>query len=90
MQQSVTLGQRHGELVTIESGISAGDRVVTSGQMMLQPGSPVMVITPAAPAPDAPAVPKVDPGTLDSPNNEGAAKKGPEASAGKSMEGGRS
>lgn len=90
MQQSVTLGQRHGELVAIESGISAGDRVVTSGQMMLQPGSPVMVVTPAAPAPEIPGAPKVGPGTLDSPNNEGAAKTGPAASAAKSTEGGRS
>lgn len=52
-QQPVTLGQRHGELVAIDSGISAGDRVVTFGQMMLQPGSPVMVANPAAG--DAPA-----------------------------------
>jgi multidrug efflux system membrane fusion protein len=90
IQQSVTLGQRHGELVAIESGLSAGDRVVTSGQMMLQPGSPVMVVTPIPPVPGTPAVPKVGPGTLDSPNDEGAAKAGPAASAATSTEGGRS
>lgn len=82
-QQPVTLGQRHGDLVAIDSGLSDGDRVVTTGQMMLQPGSAVMVVTDAVPAtPNAPAVPKVSPKALESPNNEGAAKKGPEASAG--------
>lgn len=90
MQQPVTLGQRHGELVAIDSGLSAGDRVVTSGQMMLQPGSPVTVVPPAPSVPAAPAVPKVGPGTLDSPNNEGAAKTGPGASAVTSTEGARS
>jgi multidrug efflux system membrane fusion protein len=48
VQQPVTLGQRHGEFVAIDSGLSAGDRVVTRGQMMLQPGSPVMVAEPGA------------------------------------------
>jgi multidrug efflux system membrane fusion protein len=54
-QQPVTLGQRHGDLIAIDSGLSDGDRVVTAGQMMLQPGSPVMVMpaAPAAPAADA-------------------------------------
>lgn len=90
MQQPVTLGQRHGDLVAIDSGLSPGDRIVTYGQMLLQPGSPVTVVTPAPAAPASPAVPKVSPGTLQSPQNEGAAGKGPEASAGTTTEGGRS
>lgn len=90
-QQPVTLGQRHGDLVVINSGLSAGDRVVTMGQMMLQPGSPVTVQNPAPPAPVvSPPVPKVGPGTLQSPDNEGAAKAGPAASAQTVDEGGRS
>lgn len=78
-QQPVTLGQRHGDLVAIDSGLSAGDQVVTSGQMLLQPGSPVMVVNPAA-------GPK-------SPNDEkpaGADKAEPTASATTPAEGGRS
>ena len=53
MQQPVTLGQRHGDLVVIDSGLSVGDKVVTTGQMMLQPGSPVMVANPSG-APQSP------------------------------------
>jgi hypothetical protein len=90
MQQPVTLGQRHGDLVVINSGISAGDEVVTTGQMLLQPGSPVMVVEGGPTPPVVPAVPKVGPKTLQSPNNEGAAKPGPAASAKTSTEGGRS
>jgi membrane fusion protein (multidrug efflux system) len=90
MQQPVTLGQRHGELVVINSGLSAGDQVVTSGQMLLQPGSPVMVVNPGPPAPAAPAAPKVGPGTLHSHTGEGTAKSGPAASANPHAEGARS
>ena len=93
MQQPVKLGQRHGEQVVIENGISAGDRVVTSGQMLLQPGSPLMIVNndsvpPASPG--AAAAPKVGPGSPDSPNDEQAAKPGPAASANPQSEGGRS
>lgn len=91
MQQAVTVGQRHGDLVVIDSGLAAGDRVVTSGQMMLQPGSPVMVVDPNAPAAAGPAAaPKVGTGTPESPKDEGAAKTEPSASAGTVREGVRS
>lgn len=90
-QQSVTLGQRHGELVAITSGLSAGDRVVTQGQMLLQPGSPITVQTAPTSAPvAAPPVPKVSPKTLQTPNNEGEPKAGPAALAQPRTEGGRS
>lgn len=90
-QQSVTVGQRQGDLIVINSGLSAGDRVVTAGQMMLQPGSPVTVQAPPATEPaGAPTAPKVSPGTLQSPNNGGAAKAGPEASSRTIAQGGRS
>jgi membrane fusion protein, multidrug efflux system len=80
MQQPVTLGQRHGDLVTVNSGLSAGDRVVTFGQMLLQPGSPVMVVNGEPQGPAAPA---------DEPKDEGAAKTEPAASAETATEGGR-
>lgn len=89
-QQSVTLGQRHGELVAINSGLSAGDRVVVAGQMLLQPGSPITIKAPEPAAPSGPAIPKVSPKTLQSPNNEGEPKAGPAASAETRAEGGRS
>ena len=92
MQQPVKLGQRHGELVVIENGVSAGDRVVTSGQMLLQPGSPLTIAgNNAPPEPlSAGALPKAAPDSTDSPRNDGAAKAGPAASADPHAEGGRS
>lgn len=74
-QQMVTLGQRQGELVVVESGVAAGEKVVTTGQLTLQPGSPVMVLPPNGGAqPMGPAgIPKVDPASLKQPgtNSEG-------------------
>jgi len=91
IQQPVTLGQRHGDVVVINSGLAAGDTVVTSGQMMLQPGSPVMVVNAGPPAPaGAPAPPNDGPKTLQSPQNEGAAKGDSAASADTKTKGGRS
>ncbi len=40
----VGLGQRDGELVMINSGLKPGDKVVVTGQMLIQPGKPVMVV----------------------------------------------
>ena len=53
MQTPVTIGQQHGDLVVIENGLAAGDQVVTTGQMMLQPGAPIMVIPSGPPPADA-------------------------------------
>lgn len=52
----VTLGQRQGNDVVITSGLSAGERVVLAGQMLVQPGGKVHVDTGApatTPAPKA-------------------------------------
>jgi multidrug efflux system membrane fusion protein len=43
----IKLGQRHGDMIVIESGVAAGERVITDGQMMVQPGGPVKVMAPA-------------------------------------------
>lgn len=42
-------GQRQGDLVIVDQGLSAGERVVVTGQMMVQPGAKLMV------KPDGPA-----------------------------------
>lgn len=49
----VTLGQRQGNDVVITNGLTAGERVVLAGQLLVQPGSKVHVDSsaPAAPAP---------------------------------------
>jgi multidrug efflux system membrane fusion protein len=46
-QRPITLGQRQGELVVIESGVAAGERVVTAGQLGVTPGGKVLVQQPA-------------------------------------------
>jgi multidrug efflux system membrane fusion protein len=45
----VSVGQRQGTDVVIISGLSAGERVVTAGQMLVRPGGPVHIDT-GAPA----------------------------------------
>lgn len=47
----VTVGSEYGERTLVESGIRAGDVVVTTGQLRLQPGAAVKVVAPAAPKP---------------------------------------
>lgn len=42
-QRPVTLGQRQGDLVVVEAGVQAGERVVTSGQLGVTPGGKVAV-----------------------------------------------
>jgi multidrug efflux system membrane fusion protein len=60
----IKLGQRQGEMVVVESGLSAGENVVVTGQMMLGPGAPVQVMPGAGQgpttAPAAPAAPAAD------------------------------
>jgi multidrug efflux system membrane fusion protein len=43
----VQLGQRQGDLVVVESGVKAGERVVVVGQTAVMPGGKVRVATPA-------------------------------------------
>jgi multidrug efflux system membrane fusion protein len=42
-QRPVTLGQRQGDLIVIENGVSAGERVVTTGQLGVTPGGKVHI-----------------------------------------------
>jgi multidrug efflux system membrane fusion protein len=49
----ITAGQRQGDLLVVEKGVTAGENVITTGQMMVFPGGKVQVLTP--PAPQAPA-----------------------------------
>jgi membrane fusion protein, multidrug efflux system len=50
-QRPVTLGQRQGDLIVVESGVQPGESVVTAGQLGVTPGGKVRVEQPAtAPA----------------------------------------
>jgi membrane fusion protein, multidrug efflux system len=45
-QRTVSLGQRQGDLIVVDSGIEAGERVVTNGQLGVTPGGKVLVEQP--------------------------------------------
>lgn len=45
-QRPVSLGQRQGELIVVEKGVEAGERVVTNGQLGVTPGGKVLVEQP--------------------------------------------
>lgn len=51
----VTLGQAVGNRWLIESGLTAGDRVIVEGTMKVGPGAPVNPAEQGAPAPEQPA-----------------------------------
>ena len=42
-QRPVTLGQRQGDLIVVENGVSAGEQVVTIGQLGVTPGGKVHI-----------------------------------------------
>jgi multidrug efflux system membrane fusion protein len=50
----IALGQRQGNDVVITSGLTAGERVVLAGQLLVQPGGKVQVGSAAPPAAPAP------------------------------------
>jgi multidrug efflux system membrane fusion protein len=50
-QRSVTPGQRQGDMIVVEKGLAGDETVVRSGQMMLNPGVPVIVQKPTTGAP---------------------------------------
>lgn len=51
-QRPVSLGQRQGDLIVVENGVTAGERVVTAGQIGVTPGGKVLIQQPASsPAP---------------------------------------
>ncbi|HKR12672.1 MAG TPA: efflux RND transporter periplasmic adaptor subunit [Pyrinomonadaceae bacterium] len=45
-QRSVSLGQRQGDLIVVEKGVSAGEQIVTNGQLGVTPGGKVVVDQP--------------------------------------------
>jgi multidrug efflux system membrane fusion protein len=47
-QRPVSLGQRQGDLIVVEKGLAAGERVVTNGQLGVTPGGKVLIEQPAA------------------------------------------
>src|SRR6266566_967298 len=49
-QRSVSLGQRQGDLVVVETGVQPGERVVTNGQLGVTPGGKVRIDQPANPS----------------------------------------
>ncbi len=54
-QRPVTLGQRQGDLIVVEQGVNAGERVVTIGQLGVTPGGKVAIEQPSTGNPAAPA-----------------------------------
>jgi len=49
-QRQVSLGQRQGDLVVVEKGVAAGEKVVTNGQLGVTPGGKVVIQQPNTPA----------------------------------------
>lgn len=47
-QRPVSLGQRQGDLIVVESGVAAGEQVVTNGQLGVTPGGKVLIEQPRA------------------------------------------
>jgi len=47
-QRTVSLGQRQGDLIVVEKGVSAGEQIVTNGQLGVTPGGKVVVEQPQA------------------------------------------
>jgi len=49
-QRQVSLGQRQGDLIVVESGVQPGERVITNGQLGVTPGGKVRIDQPANPS----------------------------------------
>jgi multidrug efflux system membrane fusion protein len=45
-QRPVSLGQRQGDLIVVESGVQPGERVITNGQLGVTPGGKVLIDQP--------------------------------------------
>lgn len=45
-QRAVSLGQRQGDLIVVESGVTAGEQVVVNGQLGVTPGGKVLIEQP--------------------------------------------
>lgn len=48
-QRPVTLGQRQGDLIVVQTGVQAGEQVVTTGQIGVTPGGKVVIEKPREP-----------------------------------------
>jgi multidrug efflux system membrane fusion protein len=55
-QRPVSLGQRQGDLIVVEKGVQAGERVVTNGQLGVTPGFKVAIEPPREASSPATAV----------------------------------
>lgn len=53
----IVVGQRHGDMVSIVQGLAPGEKVIMTGQMLVMPGAPVMVLPPGGMPPGAPGGP---------------------------------
>jgi multidrug efflux system membrane fusion protein len=47
----IIAGQRQGDMVVVEKGVSPGEKVIATGQLMVIPGMPVMILPATASAP---------------------------------------
>ena len=47
-QRTVSLGQRQGDLIVVEKGVAAGEKVVVTGQLGVTPGGKVVIQQPPA------------------------------------------
>jgi multidrug efflux system membrane fusion protein len=56
-QRPVKVGQRQGDLVVIDDGVAAGERVVVKGQVGVTPGGKVKIVQAVSP-PNSPPVAK--------------------------------
>jgi multidrug efflux system membrane fusion protein len=45
-QRNVSLGQRQGDLIVVEKGVAAGEKVVINGQLGVTPGDKVAIEQP--------------------------------------------
>ena len=54
-QRTVALGQRQGDLIVVEKGVSAGEKVVVNGQLGVTPGDKVVIQQPQTNAASAEA-----------------------------------
>jgi multidrug efflux system membrane fusion protein len=72
----ITLGQKQGDMVVVQTGLRAGETVVTDGQMTLFPNAPVKITNPASPqtrpVSPAAAAPKLPSGQETARNDGGA------------------
>jgi membrane fusion protein, multidrug efflux system len=63
----VKTGQRYDNLMMLDEGVKPGERVVTTGQMLLAPGAKVMVMAPAT----GPGAPTTNPAAVADPADKG-------------------